>query len=333
MKYKTNISNGATSTYIMPEGPEVRRVTDKLRDRLKGKSLLFIEWLPQTKYSPQFEQLSPQLEKILPVTCLDILCRGKQIFFFFDNGLSFISGLGMEGHWYYFRTEERERLDSYLSGGKYAKFCLHFGLQVKTDKVNWQISNTQVYYDDMISYGNFTITTWADAFDKMRKIGPDLLATSTPLCNINSMVRQSLPSEFFQPATLQSFTLAIRSSRRSQMLLCIFLLNHQEYFSGIGNYLLNEILYSARLHPNRILGSLSDMEIERVFQQSLALIAQSYECGGLTHGTFLDPDMEKGTFPIYVYKKEGQLDPNGYLIKRIKTGNGRSSYVVEELQL
>jgi formamidopyrimidine-DNA glycosylase len=320
--------------YTMPEAGEIRRITDKLRSRLKGGLLLFIDWLSNTKYSSNMEQIWPAIKNIFPSTCLEILCRGKQIFFFFENGLAFISGLGMEGHWYYLKSTmgERQSLDDYISNINYRKFCLHFGKCIEQNGVIWSISDTEIWYDDMLSYGNFTITIWANAFNKMKELGPDLLAATKPLNNINPIIQQSLPSEFFQQATLQDFISAIRSSRRSQMLLCVFLLKHQEYFSGIGNYLKSEILYRAHLHPNRILGSLFDHEIELLFSTCLITITQAYECGGLTHGTFLDPDMEKGTFSVYVYNREGQHDQYGFLIKKINTNDGRSSYIVEEIQ-
>ena len=316
----------------MPENPEVRRVTDKLRSRLKNEKLLFVEWFQNTKYSSAFNQIWPNIDKFFPSVCLDILCRGKQIFFFFENGIAFISGLGMEGHWYYFKTTQRESLDKYIKSTNYRKFCLHFGEERDISGIKWSISNTEIWYDDMLSYGNFTITNWTGAFNKMKEIGFDLLATTRPIENISPAICRLLPTEFFQPATIQIFANVIRSPRRSQMLLCVFLLKHQEYFSGIGNYLCNEVLYRARLHPNRVLGSLSNEDINLLFHTCLTTVAEAYHCGGLTHGTFLDPDMEKGTFPVFVYKREGQCDINGFMIKRIKTKNGRSSYIVEELQ-
>lgn len=312
----------------MPEGPEVRRVTDKLRSRLKGECLLFLSWIDNTKYSSQLSTVWSQIEYLFPTTCLDIICRGKQIFFFFENGISFISGLGMEGHWYYLKSLSDQH--KYISENNYRKICLHFGKKTVRNGITWCLSETEVWYDDMLSYGNFTITTWNESFNKMREIGTDLLATTRPFENIHPIIEKALPSEYFQPATLHSFVNVIRSPRRSQMELCRFLME-QKYFSGIGNYLRCEILYKSRLHPNRILGSLNNQEIETIFSMSLTTIEQAYLHGGLTHGTFLDPDFQKGNFPIFVYKREGQLDPNGYQIKRIKSKD-RSIYLVEEIQ-
>jgi formamidopyrimidine-DNA glycosylase len=308
----------------MPEVCEVRSIVEKLRSRLKDKTLLFMTWLQDTKYSPHFNKIWPNISHLFPTKCLDILCKGKQIFFFLENGLSFINGLGTEGHWYYYNFQEQNN--------SYTKFCLHFGYQTNINDVPWQVLESEIHYSDMLSRGNFTIGNWNDAFVKMKTLGPDLLATTTPILDINPIIKQYLPSEFFEIATLHKFATEIRIPRRSQMLICVFLLKHQEIFSGLGNYLVNEVLYWSRIHPNRKLGFLNDQDIILLFSNILTIIFQAYNCGGLTHGTFLDPDRMKGVYEVVVYKRENQLDPNGFVIKRIKTANGRSTYIVEELQ-
>jgi len=315
----------------MPEGPEARRITDKLRSRIKGKILLSLSWfdLPKSpKYSNYLGHVWPQVERLFPSPCLDILCRGKQIFYFFENGIAFISSLGTEGHWYYFKAGQDH---NYLKSKNYAKFSLTFGTIQTYDNLTLLVAEDILWYDDMLNYGNFTVTIWQGAFDKMKEIGPDLLSTVYPLQEIHPKVKERLPPEFTTPVTLKRFANEIKSPRRSQMELCRFLME-PKYISGVGNYLKSEILYRAQLHPNRVLGSLTDKEIETLLQVALKTISEAYQHGGLTHGTFLDPDMRKGTFPVFVYKRAGTLDPNGYPIRSIKTKDGRTSYFVAEIQ-
>jgi len=318
----------------MPEGPEVRRITDKLRSRLSGRKLLWISWKTTKKYSPILDSIYPNISHLFPTTCLDIICKGKQLFFFFDNGLAFISSLGMEGHWYYFPVENNEglqKLDNYKKGKNYRILCLHFGNVVDTGKSKLCISDTNVWYDDMIKYGNFTICDWKTAFDKMETIGNDLLSVTCPITNINEQVRKELYPSFFAPINVNLYSTFIKNKRRSNVPLCKFLMN-PNYFSGIGNYLKSEILYRARLHPGRVLGSLIDDEIAVLYNVIVITIKESYLHGGLTHGTFLDPDMEKGTFPLYVYKRRGEQDPYGYIIQTTKIKGDRTTYFVPELQ-
>lgn len=317
----------------MPEGPECRRITDKLRSRLKGQSLLWIEILQGNKYTPNLIQWWGQIGHLFPSTCLEIVCRGKQIFFFFENQISFVCGLGMEGKYYYFSSKTEaghKNLVKYQEDKNYAKFGFHFG---KTGGL-LALSDTVVWYDDMISYGNFTITNWQGALEKMKEIGPDLLATSSPFREIHPAIKSILPPLFFEQATLELFLAGMRAPRRGQMEICRFLME-QKYFSGIGNYLKSEILYRSRLNPFRTLNTFTNDEIARLFGTSLATIQQAYQSGGLTHGTFLDPDMEKGTFPVSVYKRAGEKDPHGYTIVFVsaeQSPDGRGTYYVPELQ-
>jgi len=322
----------------MPEGPEVRRIVDKIRSRLKGKVLLWITTLPGERSlgkNQDFENYLSQASHMFPTTCLEIICRGKQIFFFFENQVAFISGLGMTGHWYYFSTKQnQDRLVQYQTTTNYAKFGLNFGREYQQGNTNLLIADTQLWYDDQLKKGNFTITNWAGAIEKMQKIGPDLLATSHPFNDLHPLIRSLLPPIFFQPVTIELFKQAIRAPRRDQMPLCRFLMN-QEYFAGIGNYLKSEILYRARLNPFAPLSKYSDEQIETLLSMTLRTISHAYQSGGLTHGNFLDPDMEKGTFLIYIYKRAGETDQHGYQIQFAsdkESPDHRSTYYVAELQ-
>ena len=316
----------------MPEAPEVRRIVDKLRSRLKGQSLLWIEILPGTKYSTPLNQWWGQIGHLFPSTCLEIVSRGKQIFFFFENQIAFYGGLGMFGAWFYFssKTEASHRALLKYHEKNHAKFGLHFG-RASGPLI---LSDTVAWYDDTQSQGNFTITNWQGALEKMKEIGPDLLATSSPFREIHPTIKSILPPLFFEQATLELFLAGMRAPRRGQMEICRFLME-QKYFSGVGNYLKSEILYRSRLNPFRTLNTFTNDEIARLFGTCLTTIQQAYQSGGLTHGTFLDPDMEKGTFPVYVYKRAGEKDPHGYTIVFVsaeQSPDSRGTYYVPELQ-
>ena len=318
----------------MPESPESRTIAEKLRSRVKGKSFLWFELWGTNKYTPDIARIWNDISGKFPSTCLDIVCRGKQIYFYFENGLAFVSSLGLDGHWYHLTYENRP---AYLAGKNYAKFCLHFGKQISIvgTPVPMNMSEDELWYDDMIRYGNFNIMTWQGASQKMIEFGPDLLATTTPFKDIHPIVQNALPAQFFVKATWESFWQELHAPRRGQMELCKFLMK-QEYFCGIGNYLKSEIMYRARIHPCRPIGTMTDSQIQVLFQTILATITEAYQCGGLTHGTFLDPDMKTGNFPVYIYKRAGLRDPYGYLIQHLNKDTSpdkRGTYFVPEIQL
>lgn len=319
------------TSFDMPEAPEARTIAEKLRSRIKGKSFLWFESPGDNRYTREMGPIWSSIAHLFPSVCLEILCRGKQIHFFFENGIAFVSSLGLEGHWYYLTAEKRYE---YHSGKNYPKFGMHFGKQI-SHPVPINLSEVEVWYDDKISYGNFTLTTWSEACSKMKEFGPDLLATVDPFQEIHPVIQQILPPEFFQKATLEHFWRELHAHRRSQFELCKFLMK-QEYFCGIGNYLKSEILYRSRLHPCRQIGTLTDQQISVLFSVILNTIHEAYQCGGLTHGTFLDPDMQTGRFPVYIYKRAGLLDPSGYVIQYLspeQSPDKRGTYFVPEIQL
>ncbi len=308
----------------MPEGPEARRIAEKLRQKVKGLQLLWIQLYRLDRLTrkntlcethTEITTKWPYISSMFPSVCLDVITRGKQIYVFFDNGIVFNSGLGMEGHWYLGEP------------GGHTDFCLVFG-QVQGPL---QIEEVRAYYDDQIRYGNFVISDWPTAINKMMTdYGPDFLNVKYPQSDIHSKVRAALPAEFFVVPTVDKFWSELGMQRRSRMALCTFLLNHQEYFSGVGNWILNEVCYYARVHPNRVLGAISRSEAEVIFQAIVYVISLGHETGGLTHGTFLDPDKQTGQYQTVAYKRS--VDPNGYPIKQIKMACGRTGYIVEGLQ-
>lgn len=308
----------------MPEGPECRRVTEKLRV-LKGQTLIEISFASNPSSLKYFNAISPYLN-LLPLVCLDVICLGKQIFFFFDKNICLFGGLGMEGHWYrFFDWFSQEK---YLESEPiYPKYCLNFG--ETSEKANW--INISVWYDDKRNFGNITFGSWQDAFLKMKTLGPDLLATVYPIDDINNVLISYLPPEFFSRADLDRFKVELRKPRRVNMNICKFLMG--SYITGIGNYLKSEILYAANISPYRNLGSLKDEEIKILHAVTLEKISQSYKAGGLTHGTFLDPDREKGIFEVVIYKRKDLLDPNNFLIRYDKSIDGRGTYFVPEIQI
>ena len=250
--------------------------------------------------------------------------------------------MGEEGHWYYFDCREedgRKRLADYYEGKglphnkNYRRVGLFFGKASTKSPVS--IIESVAWYDDMVSHGNFTITNWAGAVEKMKSLGPDLLASTHPFKDIHPVIQRILPPDFSKPVALQTFMQSVRGPRRGHMAICKFLMT-QEYFAGIGNYLKAEILYRSRVSPFRALSTLTDDEISRLFSVALSTISQAYQAGGLTHGTFLDPDMEKGVFSVYIYKRAGERDQHGYIVQFMSKNDspdGRGTYYVPEVQV
>ncbi|MFN3431872.1 MAG: DNA-formamidopyrimidine glycosylase family protein, partial [Candidatus Sericytochromatia bacterium] len=60
------------------------------------------------------------------------------------------------------------------------------------------------------------------------------------------------------------------------------LLLDQAFLAGIGNYMRSEILFVARLHPLRQANSLTDAELERLADATVAVSRRAFEARGMT---------------------------------------------------
>ena len=256
----------------MPEGPEVRCITIKLNHFCQGQKLKAIKWNDKSKYRSGLPQY-PEFSKYLPGTITGITCKGKQIIFILQSDQSsdsiyIKSTLGLEGRWS-FRHDDNK----------------HANLWLELDSYN-------LYYIDSRHFGNITLYTSTDDLlnDLNGKVGPDLLAYAIEFNTGVEVVDDD------DKITIEKWTAKLRNKRLKNKQICQFLME-QKYFSGIGNYLKAEILYDAKIRPDRLLSQLSDQDITHLYQSTLKIIYNAFCAGGLTIKSYwqpTSPDAEGG---------------------------------------
>lgn len=113
------------------------------------------------------------------------------------------------------------------------------------------------------------------------------------------------------------------------------LLMHQQVIAGIGNIYANEILFRARLHPNREVSRLREATIIALYDTMQSVLHEAIICGGSSVKDFFAPDGTEGQYKRrhLVYGKEGQPCPNlcGRMIRRLQSE--RSSFVCPACQI
>lgn len=106
------------------------------------------------------------------------------------------------------------------------------------------------------------------------------------------------------------------------------LLMHQQVIAGIGNIYANEILFRARLHPNREVSRLRKPAIVALYDTMQSVLQEAIACGGSSVKDFFAPDGREGQYKRrhLVYGKEGEPCPNrcGRQIRRLQSE--RSSF-------
>ncbi len=119
-----------------------------------------------------------------------------------------------------------------------------------------------------------------------------------------------------------------RSGRMKPLLL------NQQFIAGIGNYLADEILFRASIHPLRKANTLKEEEIRYLYRSIRHIIRKSINYGGTTFLTFRGPEGKKGDFwkELQVFRKTGEPCPHCTKpITRIIVGQ-RSTHICENKQ-
>ncbi len=111
------------------------------------------------------------------------------------------------------------------------------------------------------------------------------------------------------------------------------LLLDQKNIAGIGNVYIQDILFNARLHPNRKANSLSEQEINKLYDAIKTILNSSIEKGGLAYeknfygqkGNFGGEDFQVG------YKTGKPCPVCSTPIEKIRTGS-TASYICPKCQ-
>lgn len=101
---------------------------------------------------------------------------------------------------------------------------------------------------------------------------------------------------------------------------------NQKIIAGLGNIYVDEALYAARLHPERLAGTLKQAEIKKLRAVINAIIKKAIVSRGTTFNNYVDSRGQKGNFSDFlkVYGRGGKSCKNcgQALIKKKIVGRG-----------
>jgi formamidopyrimidine-DNA glycosylase len=148
----------------LPEGPEVKVVTDGLRSSLSDRTIVNAHIL-----SGRYAKKSPEgWEDIrFPVTVTEVGCKGKFIYISFGGDLHIFNTLGMTGGW-----SETEKKHSRI------RFDLDDG--------------REIYFNDTRNFGTIKFVTQKNALkQKLASLGPDMLAEDVSVEIFEKRIKRS----------------------------------------------------------------------------------------------------------------------------------------------
>lgn len=166
-------------------------------------------------------------------------------------------------------------------------------------------------YQDVRKFGTFELLAKSaeKSYFKQKKIGPEPTKTDFKLA---------------------PFERALLSSQK----LVKPLLLEQKFIAGLGNIYADEVLWAAKVHPERPANSLKKAEIKRLHDETIRILQLEIEKGGSTIRTYRNALGEDGTMQRYlqVYGRAGEPCPRcGTEIQKIKVG-GRGSHFCPKCQ-
>jgi formamidopyrimidine-DNA glycosylase len=108
----------------------------------------------------------------------------------------------------------------------------------------------------------------------------------------------------------------------------------QKTVTGLGNIYVDETLFRARVHPERICSTLSDKEIRRIHDESIKTLFEAVEAGGSTIRSYINSLGQIGLFQlqILVYGRSGQPCVKcGTELQKLRVG-GRGTTICPKCQ-
>lgn len=306
----------------MPECPEVTILSDYLRSELVGCSISTLEVISGKYLNSKIvgkELLNGQTKYDI----LNVESKGKVLYItlkYLNKTIYLVSHLGMSGEWSKTESDsDRIRLTIHQHNGDTFKLC----------------------YIDPRSMGNIEVLEKSDFKKRIDKLAPDVLKT-----------------EFTDEIFLTIVENFLKKSKKRSSQLIFKVLTKQNLsdglFSGLGNYLIPEILYDAKLSPYRTIGSLTNEELIQLARSIKYITKLSYynnTTGYMTNfGDYSvkhKKGIDDGTYPNYhnditlkstnvfqfkIYQKK--KDPLGNPVEKDKTLNkGRTTHWVKNVQI
>ena len=288
----------------MPEQSEVLTIVDGLDFYLCRKIIKSAEFL-SGKYEDNPPDGFNEFVKSLPITIEKVFCKGKLPVFNMkeidgDDKWWLLNSLRMTGTWQ-------------LEQGNKEHTRFKFTFEPKEENGVFDID--EIFYIDPRGLGTFEFINDEDTKEKkLNALAP---------CFIG-------PKEY--RIDYKTFYDNIKTSKKS--LLTSKLQDQKSICSGIGNYLLSEIMYECGFHPTIKCNELTDDDIQSLFDNSKKIITSSYNHGGMSMRDYVNIYGEEGKYEkeLKVYGKKGKTDPYGNKVLSLKRGNGQTLWYVPGLQ-
>lgn len=281
----------------MPELPEVETVRRGLHELVIGR--VVASTAHDTEKS--FPNSSHDVERFLVgATVTDVRRRAKVLMIDLSTGYSLLVHLKMTGQLVF--------VGDTRFGAGHPNDSLVGELPDKSTRATLTFKDgSRLFFNDQRKFGWMRLmpTIEIPNIDFMQKVGPEPLA-----------------DDFTAEAFTRRFVRRAKANIKAALL-------DQSVVAGVGNIYADESLWGAKLHPKRLVGSLSEQEFETLFHELRAVMNLAVEKGGSSNHTYVNAQGKKGSYMDFarVFRREGLPCPRcGTTIEKLRVA-GRGTHI------
>ncbi|MBT2754485.1 DNA-formamidopyrimidine glycosylase [Mesobacillus foraminis] len=183
--------------------------------------------------------------------------------------------MGRRGKFLIFYTEKYALVSHLRMEGKYGVYSGELPLEKHTHAIFHFTDGTELRYKDVRKFGTFHLYEKGTEFDE------------PPLAGLG-------PEPFSDTFTLRGLTEKLRKTNRKVKPALL----DQKVLVGLGNIYVDEALFRARIHPERLASSLSDKEIAVLHSEIVKTLAEAVEKGGSTIRSYINSQGQIGMFQL-----------------------------------
>jgi formamidopyrimidine-DNA glycosylase len=263
----------------MPELPEVETVRRGLHDLIIGKRIT----AEQHDTPKGFPNAPADVESFLiNATITDVRRRAKVLLIDLSTEYTLVIHLKMTGQLVY-RGEQ-------IFGAGHPNESLIGALPDRSTRVTLTFTDgSHLYFNDQRKFGWMRLMPALEVpnIDFMKKVGPE-----------------PLEADF----TAREF--ADRFARRSKTSIKAALLD-QTVVAGVGNIYADESLWGAKIHPKRLVNSITNDEFALLYTELRAVMNLAIEKGGSTDKNYVNAEGKRGSYMDFarVFRREGLTCP------------------------
>lgn len=168
-------------------------------------------------------------------------------------------------------------------------------------------------------------------FNDQRKFGWVRLMPTPEVPNIDFMKKvgpEPLEAEFSADEFAERFKRRAKTSIKAALL-------DQTVIAGVGNIYADESLWGARIHPKRLVGSITTQEFTRLYTELRSVMNMAIEKGGSTDKNYVNAEGKRGSYLTFarVFRREGKPCPRcGTTIIKTKVA-GRGTHICPHCQV